>query len=1009
MKIPDFLLGLGAGKRAQVSVEYLVVIAVVMVAVGIAFAYSTISVGQTSALGSTSNAVRSIASAVDTVHARGPGTTARVDIELPYSIAGSILQANELGYKLQVSGSTATTDIWAATKAQLVGALPEEPGLHTIIVEAKDDGTVRIGKADETGRMMALILTPSSVNETVDPRTQLEIDFVLINWSGENLSNVGYALSGSLAQYASVQDLDSSLQNGQSDGFEVLVNIDANSGTFYADLMITNDQNIEEHASIAVRINQQLDTNNLYITTYEDANFNVIKNSFEQGSVVYYKVDTGGSVTVSDMNVTIADPFNQSITSYNKVAVSGLHYGSYVLDAAANTGTWNISAVTQEKGYATGSTSFSVVASQAIPRGDANQGTTGAGTITPGYPSGNDTWLISRNADFSTVDTNYSLYDNIYVKVVTDNFSGNPIPSNPQSDPYEFFIKLNNGTESIQGHISGSGDNNTYTGFLTFSDSDWNNQVATVEVKINAYGAAFYGAQTINIGKPIDQINFYSNSGYTQQIPNYEVYPGQVVYLEIITAALNDQPPKTQGSDRYVIQTIDSLGNATTQGALSESIARTGTNTYRGQFTVPNYYAAPDWYVLHVYMRAQTGTGTYEIRKAFHVNQNSGSQFQKFTVSPYQLSTGQQLGMNFEYKSTNSGVATHYAIALSADQLPDAMDYWIVGSADAQLHNLIAGINGGITNGVWTQATESRSMPSAVPNAYYYVILVVGDNNVSTPNNWSNYNRSPPRVRVGENTAPNINNIAYMPLVPTAGDSITISATADDSSTGNSNITLCEVRIDSGTWQRMRAVDTAYNSSVERVELNIGVFAAGSHTFVMRCSDSGGNTKTSAAQPLSVVSASGIVISEVFFNYGSSAAEQWVEVYNPTASSVNLSGYALSDLDESFTLPSASLPAHYSILIARDSAAFTAKYGFAPDVSGMGLAMNRTTGDYIRLKNASGITLDFVAFNSPAGYAEWSITADANKTARREPIANDTNAPSDWVSNSVAQPSGLGG
>jgi hypothetical protein len=74
-----------------------------------------------------------------------------------------------------------------------------------------------------------------------------------------------------------------------------------------------------------------------------------------------------------------------------------------------------------------------------------------------------------------------------------------------------------------------------------------------------------------------------------------------------------------------------------------------------------------------------------------------------------------------------------------------------------------------------------------------------------------------------------------------AGQDVTVSATADDTGQGDSNIASIEYNIDGGTWTAMDPTDGAFDSVTEDGQATVN-FDAGDHTVCVRASDVAGNT-----------------------------------------------------------------------------------------------------------------------------------------------------------------------
>ncbi|WP_199614183.1 lamin tail domain-containing protein [Paenibacillus alkalitolerans] len=163
-----------------------------------------------------------------------------------------------------------------------------------------------------------------------------------------------------------------------------------------------------------------------------------------------------------------------------------------------------------------------------------------------------------------------------------------------------------------------------------------------------------------------------------------------------------------------------------------------------------------------------------------------------------------------------------------------------------------------------------------------------------------------------------------------------------------------------------------------------------------------GGTSTQDPQGGSGEGTSGkLLLSEVYYDTaGDDNVEEYVEIYNGTGSTVDLSGYKLSDNAGTFTLPSGtSIAAGQRLVVARDTEGFKALFGFEPDVSGMTLALSNS-GDQVILKDSTETELDFAAYE---GYVSgWTLSASTGKVIYRADVATDSDTVNDW---SVGNPS----
>jgi competence protein ComEC len=123
-----------------------------------------------------------------------------------------------------------------------------------------------------------------------------------------------------------------------------------------------------------------------------------------------------------------------------------------------------------------------------------------------------------------------------------------------------------------------------------------------------------------------------------------------------------------------------------------------------------------------------------------------------------------------------------------------------------------------------------------------------------------------------------------------------------------------------------------------------------------------------------------VVLAQVSYDTpGTDSAEEFVDLYNPGTAPVALDGYTLSDGVDTWIVPAGTVIAPDTYLsIARQTAGFTALYGFAPQVSGLTLSLNNT-GDVVVLADPAGAELDRVAWE---GFEPgWTLTA-SSRTAR---------------------------
>ncbi|HLD42974.1 MAG TPA: hypothetical protein VJB08_03225 [Candidatus Nanoarchaeia archaeon] len=134
--------------KAQISFEYIIIAGLVLVMVIPLFFYSLRETETALSSNKAGDAVEVLGRTVDTVYSIGPGTRHYVTVDLPKGVTSVSVQNKSVTLKVKQYGGIA--DVFADTKAPLVGSFPINPGRHTILVEMLDSGYVRIGSANDT-------------------------------------------------------------------------------------------------------------------------------------------------------------------------------------------------------------------------------------------------------------------------------------------------------------------------------------------------------------------------------------------------------------------------------------------------------------------------------------------------------------------------------------------------------------------------------------------------------------------------------------------------------------------------------------------------------------------------------------------------------------------------------------------------------------------------------------------------------------------------------------------
>ncbi|MCL1126980.1 endonuclease [Shewanella surugensis] len=133
-----------------------------------------------------------------------------------------------------------------------------------------------------------------------------------------------------------------------------------------------------------------------------------------------------------------------------------------------------------------------------------------------------------------------------------------------------------------------------------------------------------------------------------------------------------------------------------------------------------------------------------------------------------------------------------------------------------------------------------------------------------------------------------------------------------------------------------------------------------------------------------------VLISEVLYDSpNDDITEEWVELYNASCDTIDLSTYTLNDNGGNYAL-SGELAAGEYLTVAKDATAFYNLYGTSADLTDFSLSLGNS-GDYLYLKNNDS-EIDMLAWENKI--SGWNISATNTSLARTS--TEDTDSVSDW-------------
>ncbi len=187
---------------------------------------------------------------------------------------------------------------------------------------------------------------------------------------------------------------------------------------------------------------------------------------------------------------------------------------------------------------------------------------------------------------------------------------------------------------------------------------------------------------------------------------------------------------------------------------------------------------------------------------------------------------------------------------------------------------------------------------------------------------------------------------------------------------------------------------------------------------------------SSQLSPLIGASSSTLLISEVFYDApGTDEDEEWIEIYNPTASTIDLSAYKIGDEEEQGKgegmyqfPPEASIPPGGVIVIALKAAGFHALYGFNPDYEvtdtdpsvpdmikysawATGKIALSNSGDEVLILNGGDAIVDAMSYGTKTTFLDPACPDVATgHSLERSPANADTDTAEDWIDQEFPDP-----
>lgn len=442
----------------------------------------------------------------------------------------------------------------------------------------------------------------------------------------------------------------------------------------------------------------------------------------------------------------------------------------------------------------------------------------------------------------------------------------------------------------------------------------------------------------------------------------------------------------------YQVSSTDGSGNNSSSGGYSFTTTQTGTGGTGTVVFSEIFYDTPgtdsdeEWIELY-----NGGSGSLDLA-GYTITDNNG------TGSSYTFPAGSVIGAGsyFVVASNEAGFTAIYGIAASQygsiPALNNSGDALILTDGSGAEVDAVAW-EGGASSGV---PTGWGNGPTAATGESIYRSPVTTDTDTGADWAVAPNNGDPANIPAADVTSPVITSIASSSITETEA---TITWTTDEAATSVVNY---------GPTAALGSVESGTGSVTSHSVTLTGLTPGTEYFFKVESADQSGNVSTSSQTSFTTVTPAiaEVLFSEIFYDTpGTETDEEWLEVYNTTASNLDISGYTIVDNNgtgASYTFPSGSViaPNDY-FTIARTALGFQALYAADAHQYGSLPALNNS-GESLLLLDDTGSTIDQVAWEGgasagvPAGWGTGPTAAEGESIVRVS-LTTDTDTDADWT------------
>lgn len=309
--------------RAQVSIEYLLVVGIMFIIVIPIFYYAMRESTDQIRWNQAEDAVTSLAKTADSVYALGPGSRDYVEVTIPSGVSGSYANNNDVVLMLDMSGGPA--EIAAFSRAVVTGTIPTQMGTYHLPVEMLDSGIVKIGYGNDTIAPVIVYTYPNgriTFNDITMKANSNEPALCRYDAQDKEYTGMTGYFAGSLMNHESYLGV-------LADGNYV----------YYARCIDTSKNVMNSSAVINFTINSTATAGNQTNETYEDDPPIIVLVSpddsyADNDSIVLFQYNATDASTISFCELIMNSTVMELATSIsrnqtNSITKAGLEYGYY--------------------------------------------------------------------------------------------------------------------------------------------------------------------------------------------------------------------------------------------------------------------------------------------------------------------------------------------------------------------------------------------------------------------------------------------------------------------------------------------------------------------------------------------------------------------------------------------------------------------------------------------------------------------------------------------------------